>query len=82
MNPMSYALVDPSVAGVDPARLDVFLQPGAPGGRQGPLPSAQVAVARDGRLVAFETYGDGNGQTRATSSSRSAARSSPAPCGS
>lgn len=30
----------------------------------GPLPSAQVAVAHDGRLEAFETYGDARPDTR------------------
>jgi len=58
MLPMSYELVPSDVAGIDPARLDIFLRRARLEVEDGPLPSAQVAVARGGRLVAFETYGD------------------------
>lgn len=57
-------LVDPTEAGVDPARLGVFLRRVRLEVDGGPLPSAQVAVARDGRLVAFETYGDASPDRR------------------
>lgn len=55
---MSYELVAAEAAGVDPARLDVFLRRVRLEVETGAVPSAQVAVARGGRLVAFETYGD------------------------
>jgi CubicO group peptidase (beta-lactamase class C family) len=58
MPPMSHELVSADEAGIDPARLDVFLRRACLEVEAGPLPSAQVAVARAGRLVAFETYGD------------------------
>ncbi len=58
MTPVSYELVDPDSVGVDPARLDVFLRRVRLEVEHGPLPSAQVAVAKDNRLVAFETIGD------------------------
>jgi len=58
MSAMSYELVSPEEAGVDPERLDLFLRRARLEVEHGPLPSAQVAVARGGRLVAFETYGD------------------------
>ncbi|WP_449348952.1 serine hydrolase domain-containing protein [Streptomyces shaanxiensis] len=49
---------------VDPERLDVLLRRIRREVERGPLPSAQVAVARAGRLVAFETYGDAGPDTR------------------
>lgn len=58
MTPLSYDLVDPESVGVDPARLDVFLRRAKLEVEHGPLPSVQVAVAKDGKLLAFETYGD------------------------
>jgi CubicO group peptidase (beta-lactamase class C family) len=58
MPPMSFELVTPGQAGIDPARLDVFLRRVRLEVEGGTLPSAQVAVARGGRLAAFETYGD------------------------
>ncbi len=51
-------LVPPESVGIDPARLDVFLRRARLEVEGGPLPSAQVAVAKDGQLVAFETFGD------------------------
>src|SRR4051794_14200714 len=58
MAAMSYELAAPEEVGIDAARLDVFLRRCRLEVDGGPLPSAQVAVARGGRLVAFETYGD------------------------
>ncbi|MET7688984.1 serine hydrolase domain-containing protein [Streptomyces sp. NPDC005483] len=49
---------------VDPERLDVLLRRIRREVERGPLPSAQVAVARGGRLLAFETYGDAGPSTR------------------
>ena len=53
-----------ALADVDPARLDVFLRRARLEVEHGPLPSAQVAVAAGGRLVAFETYGDATNESR------------------
>jgi CubicO group peptidase (beta-lactamase class C family) len=55
---MSHEVVAPESVGVDPARLRFFLDRSRLEVDQGVLPSVQVAVAREGRLVAFETYGD------------------------
>ncbi|MEU0070024.1 serine hydrolase domain-containing protein [Streptomyces sp. NPDC006332] len=58
------SVVDPESVGVDPYRLDVLLRRIRIEVEHGPLPSAQVAVARDGRLVAFETWGAATADTR------------------
>jgi CubicO group peptidase (beta-lactamase class C family) len=55
---MSFELAGPEEVGVDPARLALFLGRVRLEVDSGALPAAQVAVARKGRLVAFETYGD------------------------
>ncbi|MGX9883343.1 serine hydrolase domain-containing protein [Streptomyces sp. NPDC002276] len=59
-----HLVVDPESVGVDPHRLDVLLRRIRLEVEHGPLPSAQVAVARGGRLVAFETWGDAGPDTR------------------
>ena len=51
-------LAEADDVGVDPARLQLFLDRVRLEVDQGVMPSAQVAVARHGRLVAFETFGD------------------------
>jgi CubicO group peptidase (beta-lactamase class C family) len=61
---MPYQYVGPEDAGVDPARLELFLRRARLEVDQGFLPSAQVAVARGGQLVAFETYGDATPEKR------------------
>lgn len=53
----------PEVAGVDPRRLDALVERARREVDEGLLPSAQVAVARHGRLVLFETFGDADSQT-------------------
>jgi CubicO group peptidase (beta-lactamase class C family) len=58
MDPMSYEVVAPESVGVDPARLEVFLARARLEVDEGVLPSVQVAAAREGRLVAFETFGN------------------------
>ncbi|MCH5675583.1 serine hydrolase domain-containing protein [Streptomyces gilvus] len=58
------SIVDPLAAGVDPGKLDVLLRRVRLEVEHGPLPSAQLAVARHGRLVAFETWGDADPDTR------------------
>ena len=64
LRPMRLDLVDPAEAGVDPERLELFLRRARLEVEHGPLPSAQVAVAKGGRLVAFETYGDATPTSR------------------
>jgi CubicO group peptidase (beta-lactamase class C family) len=62
--PLSLELLDPEEAGVDPRRLALFLQRVRLEVEAGALPSAQAAVACNGRLVAFETYGDSSPEKR------------------
>ena len=64
VQPMNFELASPESVGVDPARLDLFLRRARLEVEQGHLPSAQVAVARNGRLVAFETYGDATNDSK------------------
>ena len=47
----------------------------------GSVPACQIAVARDGEIVAFETFGDATDE-RDSRSSRRRSRSSRPPCGS
>jgi hypothetical protein len=61
---MSMELVSPEEVGVDPRRLAVFLERARLDVDNGALPSVQVAVAAQGRLVAFETYGDSSNEKR------------------
>jgi CubicO group peptidase (beta-lactamase class C family) len=56
--PQTADVVAAESVGVDPHRLDVLLRRARLEVERGPLPSAQLAVARAGRLVAFETWGD------------------------
>ncbi len=53
---MSMEVVSPEEAGVDPARLELFLARARLEVDSGILPSVQVAAARHGKLVAFETF--------------------------
>ncbi|MGE0880656.1 MAG: serine hydrolase domain-containing protein [Acidimicrobiia bacterium] len=55
---MNRELIDPVEAGVHPGRLKAVLDRARLDVEDGPLPSCQIAIARSGRLVAFETYGD------------------------
>jgi len=64
MTPMSMELVAPRDVGVDPDRLQMFLSRAQMDVDRGLLPSVQVAVARHGRLVAFETYGEATNENR------------------
>jgi CubicO group peptidase (beta-lactamase class C family) len=64
MTEMPLPLADPDEAGVDPRRLALLLERVRLEVEGGFLPSAQVAVAREGRLVAFETYGDADPSRR------------------
>jgi CubicO group peptidase (beta-lactamase class C family) len=64
MQLMSMELVAPEDVGIDRRRLDLFLSRARLEVDSGALPSAQVAVARHGRLVAFETYGAATSDSR------------------
>ena len=55
---ISRELVDAADVGIDPARVEILLRRARLEVEHGPLPSAQVAVAGGGRLVAFEACGD------------------------
>lgn len=57
--PFSKDVVAAEEVGVDPVRLDLLLRRIRLEVDSGNLPSVQVAVARSGRLVASETWGDG-----------------------
>lgn len=61
---MASPLVSAEAAGIDPARLDLLLRRVRLEVERGDLPSAQVAVAKDNQLVAFETYGDASSDKR------------------
>src|SRR4051794_3354170 len=50
-------IADPADVGVDPARLDVLLARVGLEVESGRWPSAQLAVARQGRLAAFRSWG-------------------------
>ena len=56
--------VDPHLVGIHPGRLAVLLERVRQDVVAGPLPSAQIAVARAGHAVAFETFGDALPSTR------------------
>jgi CubicO group peptidase (beta-lactamase class C family) len=64
VTPLSREVIDPVVVDVHPGRLGVLLNRVREDVEHGPLPSAQIAVARNGRVVAFETYGDATPATR------------------
>jgi CubicO group peptidase (beta-lactamase class C family) len=55
---------DPGSLGVDPARLDELRARVRREVDEGLLPACQWALARHGRLAAFETVGDATGDTR------------------
>jgi CubicO group peptidase (beta-lactamase class C family) len=57
---------DPESHGVDPAKLGALRTRAQREIDDGLLPSCQFAVARDGRLVAFESYGDATNDNRYT----------------
>lgn len=62
--PLERRPVPPQEVGLDKGRLRILLDRVRVDVEEGPLPSAQVAVARHGRVVAAETYGDASPTTR------------------
>ncbi len=51
-------LTNPATVGIDEEKLDALMERVRQEVDEGLLPSAQIAVARDGKLAAFETFGD------------------------
>lgn len=58
------APVGAEATGVDPRLLDLLITRVRTAVEHGPLPSAQLAVARGGRLVGFECFGDTDPERR------------------
>lgn len=54
----TYALTDPAEVGIDPKRVEALLAWARRDVDDGTLESAQVAVARHNKLLAFETWGE------------------------
>jgi CubicO group peptidase (beta-lactamase class C family) len=62
----SRALGDPEALGLDPAALDALRDRARREVDEGLLPSSQIALAKDGELVLFETYGEAEPDSRYT----------------
>ena len=57
-------LVDnPADIGVDPTKIQELLDRVRQEVEEGLLPSAQIAIARHGKLAAFETFGDASNES-------------------
>ncbi len=59
-----YELADPRQVGLDPARVQALLDRARREIDEGILPSCQLALAREGRLVLFETLGEAPPESR------------------
>ena len=57
MTGFDYTPLEPGQLGLDPSRLVELLERARGAVAAGPLPSVQVALAREGRLALFETVG-------------------------
>jgi CubicO group peptidase (beta-lactamase class C family) len=55
---------DAVAAGLDPEKLSALLDRARKEVDEGILPSVQIAIARDGKIVAFETFGEATNDTR------------------
>lgn len=58
-----YTVEPPEAVGVDPSRLAAVAARVRQEVDEGLLPSAQIAIARQGRLVLFETFGDATNES-------------------
>ncbi len=58
MQGSDFLVDDPAEIGIDPTRLQELLDRSRKEVDEGLLPSAQIAIARNGKLAAFETFGD------------------------
>ncbi|MEJ5254192.1 MAG: serine hydrolase domain-containing protein [Acidimicrobiales bacterium] len=59
-----YELVEPASVGVDPDRIDTLVERARREVDAGLLPSCQLALAREGRLVLFTTIGQATNENR------------------
>jgi len=57
MPDLRHFVASPESVGIDPAKLDAVFERAARDVREGLLPSAQVAVARHGRIAGMRTFG-------------------------
>jgi CubicO group peptidase (beta-lactamase class C family) len=62
--PLSREIAEPAAVGIHGGRLRILLDRVREDVEHGPLPSAQIAVARNGLVVADETFGDSTPRTR------------------
>jgi CubicO group peptidase (beta-lactamase class C family) len=62
--PDPYAVVPPADVGIDPQKLEDLITRARREIDAGLLPSCQLALAKDGRLVHFETFGDADPGSR------------------
>ncbi len=58
MQGTDYLVDNPAEIGIDPTKLQELLDRAKKEVEEGLLPSCQIAVARSGKLAAFETFGD------------------------
>ena len=58
MQDSGFSMEDPARVGIDGGKLQKLLERAGKEVAEGLLPSCQVALARQGRLVAFESFGD------------------------
>jgi hypothetical protein len=61
---LSTELTDPGRVGIHPGRLGVLIERVRQDVVNGPIPSAQIAIAKGGHVVAFEVFGDALPSTR------------------
>ena len=59
-----YLTIAASAAGICEQRLDDLVEKARSAVEQGPLPSVQIALAKDGQLVFFDTFGDADNSQR------------------
>jgi CubicO group peptidase (beta-lactamase class C family) len=62
--PDPYLVAEPEASGVDPHKVDALVERAHREVDAGLLPSCQVALARDGKLLLFETIGDASPDSR------------------
>jgi CubicO group peptidase (beta-lactamase class C family) len=60
----SHAVAVPAAVGIDPTRVDALVERARREVDDGLYPASQIALAKDGKLVAFETFGDATDDTR------------------
>ena len=63
MTSIDEKIAEPSELGIDPEKLELLRERAAREVAEGVLPSAQIAIARHGRLAYFETFGNATDET-------------------